>query len=100
MRQHYPEINKKTGGGLGGEYIFIGAASSFCDATKREEVEQFFQQHAMPGTERNQKEAIESITSCIALRDQQQAKLSAWLKQNAPATASSGEGKASTASVR
>jgi aminopeptidase N len=100
MREHYPEIDKKTGSGLGGEYLFIGAASSLCDARKREEVEQFFQQHPLPGTERNQKEAIESITSCIALRDQQQAKLSAWLKQNASAHASSAEGQTSAASVR
>lgn len=36
----------------------------------------------MPGTDQKQQEAIERITSCIALRDQQQAKLSAWLKHN------------------
>jgi aminopeptidase N len=82
MQQHYDEISKKSGGGLGGMYVFFAAASNFCDAKKRDKVEQFFQQHPMPGTERNQKEAIESITSCIALREQQQSKLSAWLKQN------------------
>jgi aminopeptidase N len=92
VRQHYDEINKKTGGGLGGIYVFLGIAESFCDAQKRDEVVQFFQQHPMPGTERNQKEAVESINSCIALRDQQQTKLSAWLKENSKsdATASGG----------
>ena len=87
VRQHYDEINKKTGGGLGGIYVFLSVAESFCDAQKRDEVIQFFQQHPMPGTERNQKEAIESINSCIALRGQQQEKLSAWLKQSSKSDA-------------
>jgi aminopeptidase N len=95
VRQHYDEINKKTGGGLGGIGVFLGIADSFCDAQKRDEVVQFFQQHPMPGTERNQKEAIETINSCISLRGQQQTKLSAWLKQNskADAAASGGAGR-------
>jgi hypothetical protein len=77
--------------------VFISVAESFCDAQKRDEVIQFFQQHPMPGTERNQKEAIESINSCIALRGQQQEKLSAWLKQNGqPDAKASVGGDAST----
>jgi aminopeptidase N/puromycin-sensitive aminopeptidase len=97
VRQHYDEISKKTGAGLGGIYVFLSIAESFCDAQKRDEVIQFFQQHPMPGTERNQKEAIESINSCIALRGQQQEKLSAWLKQTGkPDAAASVGGNAST----
>ena len=94
VRTHYDEINKKAGGGLGGIGVFLGIAGSFCDAQKRDEVVQFFQQHPMPGTERNQKEAIESINSCITLRGQQQDKLSAWLKQNRKTDASASGGAA------
>jgi hypothetical protein len=72
---------KKTGGGLGGVGVFLYGAQSFCDAQKATEVKQFFDQHPFPGTERNQKEAIESINGCVSLRDQQQGNLSAWLKQ-------------------
>jgi len=88
MRQHYGEIEKKTGGGLGGVGIFLYAAPEFCDAQKREQVEQFFQQHPFPGTERNQKEALETIDACIELRGQQASNLAAWLKQSGSDNAS------------
>ena len=94
VRQHYDEIQKKTGGGLGGIGIFLGVAGSFCDAQKRDQVEQFFQQHPFPGTERNQKEAIETINSCITLREQQGPKLAAWLQQTGTANASNNNGGA------
>jgi puromycin-sensitive aminopeptidase len=91
MRQNFNELEKKTGGGLGGFRIFFYATEGFCSEKKAQQVEQFFQQHPFPGTERNQKEALETINSCVSLRGQQQTKLAVWLKQNAPlnATASS-----------
>jgi hypothetical protein len=88
MRQHYDEIEKKTGGGLGGAAIFMYAAPQFCDQQKRDQVEQFFQQHSFPGTERNQKEAVETINGCMELRDQQTSKLAAWLSRNGTTNAS------------
>ncbi len=96
MRSHYDDIVKKTGGGLGGAGIFQYAVPNFCDAQKREQVEQFFQQHPMPGTERLQKEAIESIGSCISLREQQSPKLAAWLQQNASSNAWNGNAAGSS----
>ncbi len=92
MRSHYDEIAKKTGGGLGGAGIFNYAVQGFCDAQKREQVEQFFQQHPIAGTERVRKEAIESINSCIASREQQTPKLAAWLQQNGAVNASNSNG--------
>ena len=50
---------KKTGGGLGGVGVFLYGAQSFCSTEKATEVKQFFDQHPFPGTERNQKQAIE-----------------------------------------
>ena len=81
MRTNFDDLMKKTGGGLGGVGVFLYGAQSFCDAQKATEVKQFFEQHPFPGTERNQKEAIESINGCVSLREQQQGNLSAWLKQ-------------------
>jgi len=100
MQQHFDELNKKTGGGLGGLGIFLYATQGFCDQQKAQQVQEFFKAHPFPGTERNQKEAIEGIESCISLRDQQQTNLAAWLKQNAPANASVEKGSANSASVR
>ena len=74
LRKNYGALSEKTGGGLGGFGIFLGAAKAFCSSDKAEEVEQFFQQHPIQGTERNQKEAIESINSCATLKQQQQSR--------------------------
>ena len=102
MRSHFDQLQAKTGGGLGGVGIFLGSAQAFCDARKSAEVKQFFEQHPFPGTERNQREVIERIDGCVDLRDQQQAKLSAWLKQqNGTTNASGGDGASSgTVTVR
>jgi aminopeptidase N/puromycin-sensitive aminopeptidase len=88
MRKNYEALSAKTGGGLGGFGIFLGAAESFCSPDKEQQVQQFFQEHPIQGTERNQKEVLESIRSCVGLKQQQQETLSTWLKQNAPANAS------------
>jgi aminopeptidase N len=94
MQQHFDEIMKKTGGGLGGVGVFLYGVQGFCDTQKRDQVQQFFQSHPFPGTERNQKEALESIGSCIELRDQQASKLAAWLQQNGTTNASAAVGGA------
>ena len=86
MRANFDQLMAKTGGGLGGVGIFLYGAQGFCSADKAAEVKQFFQQHPFPGTERNQREAIENIDSCVELRGQQQSNLSAWLKQQNGAT--------------
>jgi aminopeptidase N/puromycin-sensitive aminopeptidase len=101
MRANFDKLMAKTGGGLGGVGIFLYGAQVFCSTDKAEQVKQFFQQHPFPGTERNQREAIEGIDSCVELRNQQQSNLAAWLKQQGGATnASAGGGTASGASAR
>lgn len=92
MQQNFDPLMKKTGGGLGGVALFFYGAQQFCDAQKKTEVEQFFKDHPFPGTERNQREALERIDSCIELKDQQQTKLAAWLKDNGAATTAAGAG--------
>ena len=82
MRQNIDELMKKTGGGLGGVGIFLYGAQNFCSANQAAELKQFFDQHPFPGTERNQKEAAETINACVELASQERAPLAAWLKQN------------------
>jgi aminopeptidase N len=92
MRAHFDDLMRKTGGGLGGVGVFLYGTQSFCEPQKANEVKQFFEQHPFPGTERSQREAIESINGCVDLRAQQQSKLAAWLKQNSTASAAAGGG--------
>jgi len=100
MREHFDDLMKKTGAGLGGVGVFLYGAQSFCDTQKAIEVQQFFQQHPFPGTERNQREAIEAISSCVELRGQQQNNLAVWLKQNGNSNASNGGGAAAVGILR
>ncbi len=100
MRKNYDAISTKTGGGLGGFGLFLYSASSFCSQEKAQEVQQFFQEHPIQGTERGQKAALESIRSCAGLRQQQRTTLAAWLKQNASAGASAAGTKSGAASMR
>jgi aminopeptidase N len=99
MRKNFEQLHAKAGGGLGSVGIFLYGAEAFCSTEKAEEVQQFFQQHPFPGTERNQKEVLESINSCVDLRSQQQSNLSAWLKQQGNATNASAGGGAATGST-
>ncbi len=100
MRKNYDAISAKTGGGLGGFGIFLYTTESFCSPEKQQQVQEFFQQHPIQGTERNQKEVLESINSCVSLKQQQQPTLSSWLKQNASMNASNGGAKPDNAAVR
>jgi aminopeptidase N len=100
VRQNFHPLMKKTGGGLGGVEVFLHGAQSFCDTQRANEVQQFFQQHPFPGTERNQREAVESISGCVELSGQQQNNLAAWLKQNGNTNASNGGGGANAGAMR
>jgi aminopeptidase N/puromycin-sensitive aminopeptidase len=82
MRQHFDEVDKKAGTGLWGGDLYVAAGYSFCDEKLRAELEDFYRQHTFEGKEREEKRMLERISDCIALRNQQQEKLSGWLQQN------------------
>jgi aminopeptidase N len=96
MRANFDQLRAKTGGGLGGVGIFLSGTQTFCSTEKAAEVKQFFQQHPLPGTERNQRESIETIDGCVELRDSQRSNLAAWLKQQSGTTNASGGGGATS----
>ncbi len=82
MRQHFDEISRKSAGGLWGSDLYIYAAYPVCDTKLRSELEEFYRQHPFEGKEREEARMLERISDCIALRDQQQERLSAWLQHN------------------
>jgi hypothetical protein len=57
-------------------------------------VRQFFQEHPFPRTERNQKQALETINGCIALRDSTGIRSRASVLEKTPPTLLWNEGKA------
>jgi aminopeptidase N len=85
VRSHWPEVEKKITMSSGAD--IVAAARHFCDATRRDEVQQFFSEHRVPSAERVLKQATERINACISYREKQQANLSTWLGQHASAAA-------------
>jgi len=59
--------------------ILVGATSSFCSDSARDDVSHFFSTHKVPDADQTVKHAIERINSCIELRNLQEPQLKAWL---------------------
>jgi aminopeptidase N len=78
VRQHWAEVAAKLNNYS--EAGIVGNAGNFCDATKRDEVQQFFTEHKVEAAERTLKLTIEQINSCIDLRSHQEPNLQAWLQ--------------------
>ena len=89
IREHWPQVEAKLTNFSTGS--IINSASQFCDAAKRDEVQQFFAQHAIPGTDRTLKQSLESINLCIDLSQQQKGNLASWLRnKNSSASGTGG----------
>jgi len=85
IREHWPQVEAKLTNFSSGSVI--NSAAQFCDNGSRVEVQQFFAQHPIPGTDRTLKQSLESINLCIDLREQQQGNLASWLRdQNVSAS--------------
>jgi len=85
VRQHWAEVAAKLNNYS--EAGIVGNAGNFCDATKRDEVQQFFTEHKVEAAERTLKLTLEQINSCIDLRAHQEPNLQTWLQNQ---TASGG----------
>jgi aminopeptidase N len=89
VREHWQQVEAKLTNFSTGSVI--NSAAQFCDSGKRDEVQQFFAQHPIPGTDRTLKQALETINLCVDLRQQQEANLASWLKdQNMSASGTGG----------
>jgi aminopeptidase N len=78
VRQHWAEVAAKLNNYS--EAGIVGNAGNFCDATKRDEVQQFFTEHKVEAAERTLKLTLEQINSCIDLRSHQEPNLQTWLQ--------------------
>ena len=59
----------------------VGSIVGFCNASEREDVRQFFSDHAIPGAERTLKQVLERINNCINTRSEQTSSLESFLSQ-------------------
>lgn len=85
VKEHWPEIEKKTTMSSGAS--IVSATGTFCDAESRDDVQQFFQEHKVPSSERVLRQVAENVNSCIYFRDHQQKNLTSWLGQHTSSTA-------------
>jgi aminopeptidase N/puromycin-sensitive aminopeptidase len=83
IRQHWAEI-EKAGGPFASAQV-VGATSTFCDASKRDQVTEFFTAHKVAAAERTYKQSIERINNCADLKSQQESQLASWLGQHGTA---------------
>ncbi|HEX5482592.1 MAG TPA: M1 family metallopeptidase [Terriglobia bacterium] len=79
IKSHWDQIQPKLST-WGGAYI-IGDTRTFCDASHRDEMVQFFKAHPTPASDRTFQRTLEAINNCIDLRSREQAPLAAWLDQ-------------------
>ena len=70
------QTTMSSGGGI------VGASGSFCEASKADEVKEFFTTHTVASSERTLRQTLERIHTCSDLRSLQETNLANWLSQN------------------
>ncbi|HLK31527.1 MAG TPA: M1 family metallopeptidase [Terriglobales bacterium] len=84
IRQHWPQVEAKITNFSTGS--IVNAAAGFCDATHKQQVQDFFAQHPIPSAQRTLQQSLEFIGNCIDLKSQQEPNLATWLHQQAGAS--------------
>jgi aminopeptidase N len=90
VRQHWTEVEAKLSNYS--DASVVQSTGVFCDAAKRDEVQQFFAEHKIPAAERELKLALEQINVCIDVRTHQQPLLQSWLQQHQSSVAGNSSG--------
>lgn len=77
LKSHWDDLAQKVTsfGGAGA----VSALGNSCSAEMRDDVKQFFSDHAAPGAQRAVKQSIERMSACIDFKRQQQSDMSDWL---------------------
>jgi aminopeptidase N len=83
VQTHWDAVQKAGGPFASAEVV--GATSSFCDATMREQVKQFYAAHKIEAAERTYRQSVERIDTCVDLKSQQEPRLASWLGQHGTA---------------
>ncbi len=84
-KAHWKEIEAVGGGYTSGEVV--EATGNLCEASLRDDVKTFFEDHKVPSAERTLKQSMERMQYCIDLKSRQSAPLASWLQQHGGSSA-------------
>jgi aminopeptidase N len=84
VKAHWTAVEKKITMSSGSE--IVGSTRSFCSAEMNDDVQQFFNEHKVPSSERALKQSHEDIEGCVKRRPRLQTELAQWLQQHSGAT--------------
>ncbi len=77
IKDHWDSIHSLLTPELGG--ILVGSTATFCSATDRDDVQQWFTTHKVASADQTARHVIERINGCIELRSLQEDNLKKWL---------------------
>jgi len=79
VKAHWKELEPKVTI-FGGDTNVIASLGNFCDASSRDDIASFFQQHPLPSATRTLTQTIERINNCIAFRAAQSGSVTSFLR--------------------
>ena len=79
IRQHWTQVAAKLTNFSTG--TVVDGAGNFCDATHKQQVQDFFTQHPIPSAQRTLQQSLEFIGDCVDLKAQQGPNLASWLQR-------------------
>ena len=79
IRQHWPQVQARLTNFSA--TAVVNGAENFCDASHKQQVQDFFSQHPIPAAQRALNQTLEFIGNCVDLKAQQAPKLASWLQQ-------------------
>jgi aminopeptidase N len=88
IQDHWDQVKKEFTPEMGS--ILVGATSTFCSESARDDVSQFFSTHKVPAADQTLKHSIERINGCIELRKLQEPQLRSWLSSQSKSYSESG----------
>jgi aminopeptidase N/puromycin-sensitive aminopeptidase len=80
-KEHWSELEPKVTI-FGGDTTLVSSLGNFCDASSRDDIASFFQQHPLPSAARTLTQTIERINNCIAFRSAQTSGVTRFLEQD------------------
>ena len=79
IRQHWQQVEAKLTNFSSG--TVVDAAGGFCDASHKQQVQEFFAEHPIASAQRTLQQSLEFIGDCVDLKSQQEPNLASWLQQ-------------------
>jgi aminopeptidase N len=80
VQTHLDPLKQKAS--FAGTAVMVRFAGDFCTATSKQQVQQFFGDHPVPGAERTLRQTLEDIQNCVDLKAQQGMALASWLNEH------------------